>query len=180
MIWLGVAVATAGLYLLCVKEGFSVNKGDLIVLLSALLFAVHILVIDRFSPLVDSVKLACIQFFVTAFLAAIPMLIFEKPDAVAIAAFWAPLLYLGIVSGGIAYTLQILGQKNADPAVASLIMSLESVFAAIFGVLILNESFTARETIGCALMFTAIIVSQLDFRRFRLQLARRRTEDPNA
>ena len=173
-IWLSVLAALIGLYLLCVKEGFSVNKGDLFVLLCALVFAAHILVVDRFVPHVNGVQMSCIQFFVTSFIAAIPMLIFEKPTMAAIAGCWAPLLYLGIVSGGIGYTLQILGQKNADPTVASLILSLESVFAAISGVIFLGESFTGRELAGCALVFIATIMSQLDIKQFRLWLARRK------
>ncbi len=167
VIWLSVVAALAGLYLLCVKEGLSVNSGDLYVLLCALIFTVHILVVDRFSPNVDGVVMSCIQFFVASISAAIPMLIVEKPEISTVLACWAPLLYLGAVSGGIGYTLQILGQQRTDPTVASLIMSLEAVFAAISGVIFLNESFTGREIAGCALVFAATLVSQVDFRQLR-------------
>lgn len=175
-VWLSVLAALAGLYLLCVKEGFSVNTGDIYVLLCALIFTVHILAVDRFSPQVDGLMMSCIQFFVASLTAAIPMLIFERPDFRAIIACWMPLLYLGVISGGIGYTLQILGQKRTDPTVAALIMSLESVFAAISGVIFLSESFTGREIAGCALVFAATMVSQVDFRRFRVK-TKRRTEE---
>jgi len=170
-VWISVLAALVGLYLLCVKEGLSVNAGDLYVLLCALLFTIHILVVDRFSPHVDGVVMSCIQFFVASLTAAIPMLIIEKPAITAILACWAPLLYLGIISGGIGYTLQILGQQRTDPTVASLIMSLESVFAAISGGIFLSESFTGREIVGCALVFTATLVSQVDFRQLRQRKA---------
>jgi len=172
-VWLCVLAALAGLYLLCVKEGFSVNKGDLYVLLCALIFTAHILAVDRFSPHVDGVALSCIQFFVASLSAAVPMLLWEKPAIASILACWAPLLYLGVISGGVGYTLQILGQKRTDPTVASLILSVESVFAAISGVIFLSESFTGREIVGCALVFAATLASQVDFRRLRQQAARR-------
>ena len=171
-VWLSVLAALAGLYLLCVKEGFSVGAGDLYVLLCALVFTVHILIVDKFSPLTDGVTMSCIQFFVASLSAAIPMLLFEKPSFEALVSCWAPLVYLGVVSGGIGYTLQILGQKNTEPTVASLILSLESVFAAISGVLILGESFTGRELAGCALVFAATIASQVDFKRIFSRLGR--------
>jgi len=167
-VWLSVLAALVGLYLLCVKEGLSVNKGDLYVLLCALIFTIHILAVDRFAPHVDGVVMSCIQFFVASLSAAVPMLIWEKPGIAAIMACWAPLLYLGVISGGIGYTLQILGQKRTDPTLASLILSLEAVFAAISGVIFLSESFNGREIAGCALMFAATVVSQVDFRQIRL------------
>lgn len=174
LVWLSVLAAVAGLYLLCVKEGFSVDKGDLMVLLCALIFSVHILVVDWVSPYTDGVKISCIQFFVASATAAIPMIIFEKPDIQAIVSCWAPLLYLGVVSGGIGYTLQILGQKNTEPTVASLILSLESVFAAISGAMFLQERFSVKELIGCALMFAAIIVSQIDFKALISRMNKKR------
>lgn len=174
LVWLSVLAAVAGLYLLCVKEGFSIDKGDLMVLLCALIFSVHILMIDWVSPYTDGVKMSCIQFFVASATAAIPMIIFEKPDIQAIVSCWAPLLYLGVVSGGIGYTLQILGQKNTEPTVASLILSLESVFAAISGAMFLQERFSVKELIGCALMFAAIIVSQIDFKALISRMNKKR------
>ncbi len=164
VVWISVLAGVAGLYLLCVKEDFSVDKGDLMVLLCALVFSGHILIVDKVSPHTDCVRMSCIQFFVASAIAAVPMLIFEKPDIQVILSSWAPLLYLGVVSGGIGYTLQILGQKNTEPTVASLIMSLEAVFAAVSGVLFLQERFIAKELVGCILMFAAIIVSQINFR----------------
>ena len=182
-VWISVLAALVGLYLLCVKEGLSVNAGDLYVLLCALLFTIHILVVDRFSPYVDGVMMSCIQFFVASLTAAIPMLIIERPPITVILACWAPLLYLGIISGGIGYTLQILGQQRTDPTVASLIMSLESVFAAISGVIFLSESFTGREIVGCALVFIATLISQVDFKQLRqrkVPLAEDSKPNPNA
>ncbi len=168
MVWLSVLAALAGLYLLCITEGFSVNKGDLFTLLCAAIFSVHILVVDRVSPHTDGVTMSCIQFFVASLTAAIPMLIIEKTAFSVILAGWAPLLYLGIISGGIGYTLQILGQQRTEPTVASLIMSLESVFAAISGAVFLSESLRGREIIGCVIVFAAILVSQIDPRQLRI------------
>jgi drug/metabolite transporter (DMT)-like permease len=158
-VWISVAVAVAGFYLLSVKEGISINKGDAIVLLSALLFSFHILVIDKYSPRADGIKISCIQSFTAAGISAVCMLIFEQPSLSAILAGWAPIL--GVVSGAIGYTLQIIGQKYAEPSSASLILSLESVFAAVMGVIFLGEGFTAKELIGCVLVFGAIILSQI-------------------
>ncbi len=179
VVWLSVLAALAGLYLLCVKEGFSVAKGDLYVLLCALIFTVHILVVDKFSPITNGVVLSCIQFFVASLTAAIPMLIFEKPDFAEVISCWAPLLYLGVISGGAGYTLQILGQRNTEPTVASLILSLEAVFAALSGVLLLGETFTGRELAGCALMFAATIVSQVDVKRVQERLLRKNQTGAN-
>lgn len=162
VVWLSVLAALAGFYLLCITEGFSVNKGDLFTLLCAAIFSVHILVVDRVSAHADGVVLSCIQFFVASLTAAVPMLIIERTSFSAILAGWAPLLYLGVISGGIGYTLQILGQKRTEPTVASLIMSLESVFAAISGVVFLSESFNGREIIGCVLVLAATLFSQVD------------------
>lgn len=164
-VWISVAAAVAGLYLLSVKEGFSINQGDALVLLCALFFTFHILVIDKYSPQTDGVKMSCIQFFTAALFSAILMLVFERPSLSAVLACWAPILYLGVVSGAIGYTLQIIGQRDTDPAAASLILSLESVFAAITGVLFINESFTAKELIGCVFVFGATILSQVSTQR---------------
>ncbi|MEM5770067.1 MAG: DMT family transporter, partial [Bacillota bacterium] len=131
--------------------------------------------VDRFLPHVDGVVMSCVQFFVASFSGAIPMLIWEKPEISEIIACWAPLLYLGVISGGIGYTLQILGQKHTDATVAALIMSLESVFAAISGVVFLSESFTGREIVGCVLMFAATMVSQVDFRQLRMGVVKRKS-----
>lgn len=159
--WLGVALAVIGMYLLCIKEGFSISYGDFMVLLCAFVFSLHILTVDYFSPKVDGVRLSCIQFFVCGCLCAVPMMIFEHPEIYQILQAWLPLIYAGVLSSGVAYTLQIITQKHLNPTVASLLMSLESVFAALTGWLILNERLSPKELLGCVLVFAAIILAQL-------------------
>lgn len=160
-VWFCVALGVVGLYLLCMVGGFSLQKGDALVLLCALLFSCHIIAVDHFSPETDGVRLSCLQFFVTAVLATVCMFIFEKPAWSEILSAAVPILYAGIFSSGVGYTLQIVGQKDLDPAIASLAMSLESVFSALAGWLLLRQSLTPRELSGCALMFAAIIIAQL-------------------
>ena len=160
--WACVAIAVAGFYLLCVNEDFSVGKGDLAVLGCAAVFSVHILLIDFFvSRGADSVKMSCLQFAVTALLSALPMLIFERPELSAVWDARLPVLYAGVLSSGVGYTLQMIAQKHADPAAAALIMSLESVFAAISGWIILGEGLSPKELSGCGLVLAAVIISQL-------------------
>lgn len=161
IMWIGVGMATIGMYLLCVEKGFNINKGDFLVFISSIFFAVHILVIDYYSPKVDGIKMSCIQFFVSGFLSFIFMLVFEEVDLESIKSCWTSIAYAGILSSGIAFTLQILAQKNSDPTVVSIIFSLESVFAAISGWLFLNEKFTLKEVIGCVFVFSAVLVSQV-------------------
>lgn len=158
--WLGVALAVVGMYLLCITSGFSIAYGDFLVLLCAVAFSFHILTVDYFSPKVDGVKLSCLQFFVCGILSIFPMLT-EHPQISQILAAWMPIAYAGILSSGVAYTLQIITQKHLNPTVASLLMSLESVFAVLTGWLILHERLSARELFGCVLMFAAIILAQL-------------------
>lgn len=162
-IWIAVILSLCGLYLLCLTpgEGFTIGNGELLVLICAVLFSLHILVIDHFSPLVDGVKMSCIQFLVCGILSGIPALLFESPDLSGILAAKIPLLYAGVLSCGVAYTLQIVGQKNMNPTVASLILSLESCISVIAGWLILGQSLSGREILGCVLMFGAIILAQL-------------------
>lgn len=160
-VWAGVALALAGLYFLCITESLTIGKGDLLVFLCALLFSVHILVIDHFSPLVDGVAMSCIQFFVSGIICAVPMLLFEKPQIGHILAAWQPILYAGVMSCGVAYTLQIIGQKGMNPTVASLILSLESVISVLAGMILLGQKLSGREILGCALMFAAILLAQL-------------------
>lgn len=161
-VWLGVILATIGLYMLCMtSESFSLSKGDFLVLICAGFFSLHILIIDYFSPKCDGVRLSCIQFLVCGVISMIIAFIFENPNLKAILNGWLPILYAGVMSCGVAYTLQIIGQKNMDPTVASLILSLESVFSVLAGWLILNQRLTVRELGGCALMFLAIILAQL-------------------
>lgn len=156
-----VALSVAGLYFLCMTEKLSLGIGDLYVLVCAVVFSVHILVVDHFSPLVDGVRLSAIQFLTAGVLCAVPMLLFEAPNLTGIQAAWKPILYAGVLSCGVAYTLQILGQKGADPTVASLLMSLESVFSVLAGWVILGQALSLKELFGCGLMFCAIILAQL-------------------
>lgn len=160
-IWLAVVLALIGLYLLCITEEFSIGQGDFLVLICSFLFSVHILVIDYFSPLVDGVKMSCIQFFVCGIVSGIPALFTETIIWRNILQAWMPILYSGVMSCGVAYTLQIIGQKNMNPTVASLILSLESCIAVLAGWMILGERLTSREAIGCVLMFAAIVFAQL-------------------
>ena len=160
-VWAAVALSITGLYFLCITEGFSVGKGDTIIFLCAVVFAVHILVIDYFSPRVDGVKMSCIQFFVCG-IASLPfMFALEEPTIKGMVEGYGPLLYAGVMSCGVAYTLQIVGQKNVNPAIASLILSLESCFSVLAGWIILGERLSAREIFGCILMFGAIILAQM-------------------
>lgn len=167
LVWAGVGVCVAGMYLLCFSGGISgLYLGDLLVFACALSFTAHILTIDHFSPRTDGVKMSCIQFFVAGALSFIAMLLFESPDWSAVLAAWLPLVYAGVFSSGVAYTLQIVGQRNTDPTVASLLMSLESVFAGLGGWLLLNEQLSSRELAGCVLVFAAVILAQVpDFFR---------------
>lgn len=161
-LWLAVVFAVAGLYLLCMKSGsFRLEFGDTLLLLCALAFAFHIMVIDHYTQKVDGVKMSCIQFFVCGILSAVLMFLLEEPSFSAICIAWAPVLYTGILSCGVAYTLQIVGQKGMNPVVASLIMSLESVISAIAGWIILGQVLSGREIAGCIVMFLAIIIAQL-------------------
>lgn len=160
-IWAAVIMALIGLYLLCITDGFSIGKGDILVLVCAVLFSLHILVIDYFSPLTDGVKMSCIQFLVCGILSGIPALILEHPRMSSILAAWQPILYAGVMSCGVAYTLQIVGQKNMNPTVASLILSLESCISVLAGWLILGQKLSTKEILGCVIMFAAIILAQL-------------------
>ena len=161
IIWISAVIAVIGMYLLCVNEGFSISFGDVLVLICALLFSGHILAVDYFSPYVNGVKLSCIQFFTCGILSGILMFIFEEPTIEGIVGARIPILFSGIMSCGVAYTLQILGQQNTNPFIASLLMSLESVFAVLAGWVLLGQALSVKETIGCILMFTAIIMAQV-------------------
>ncbi len=165
-IWCSVAIAVGGLYLLCMTgSGFSIQKGDLLLLLGAVMFSFHILTIDYFSPKVDGVKMSCIQFFTCGILSMVCMFLFEQPQIGAILQAWIPIVYAGVLSCGVAYTLQIVGQKGMNPTVASLILSMESVISVIAGWLILHQKLSGRELLGCVLMFVAIILVQLPERK---------------
>lgn len=164
-VWISVLLSVIGLYFLCMTDRLYLGKGDLLVMLCALAFSFHILIIDHFSPMVDGVRMACIQFAVVAVLCGIPALILERPTMSALLSAWAPILYAGMLSSGVGYTLQIVAQKNYDPTIASLIMSLESVFSVLAGWFILKQALSARELFGCVLMFGAIILVQLPERK---------------
>lgn len=167
-VWVGIAITLVGLYLLCMSETLRLQSSDLLLLACALLFAVHILVVDYFSPQVDGVRMSCIQFFVCGVLSLIPMFFSEirvgadvwlanltDPGA------WLAILYAGVLSCGVAYTLQIVGQNGINPTVASMLLSLESVFSVLAGWIILKQSLGAKELLGCGLIFIAIILAQL-------------------
>lgn len=164
--WIGVALGTIGLYFLCITSSFTIAPGDLIVLIGAGFWATHILVIDYFLTKVsDPVRMSMYQFAVVAVISLIGAIIYEEMSLSAIIDCAIPIFYAGALSGGIGFTFQILGQKHTNPTVASLILSLEAVFAAVFGFLLLNEMMTPREIAGCLLMFSAIIISQLPDRK---------------
>lgn len=162
MVWICVVLAAIGFWLLCIKEGFYVGKGDWLVLCCAVFFALHIMVIDYFNAKqVNGMLMACIQFFTAGILMTICMLLFEQPKLDSILDAKYTILYAGLMSSGAAFTLQILGQRDTDPTAATLLMSLESVFAALSGWLILHEALTPKELIGCVLVFLAVILAQL-------------------
>lgn len=176
-IWIGMLITVAGLYLLCMTDTLRFQTSDLMVLLCAFLFAVHILVIDHFSPLVDGVRLSCIQFFVCGLLGCIPTFWIDMQHSVAgirswSTAFgtgqaWIAILYAGIFSCGVGYTLQIIGQNGLNPTLASMLMSLESVFSVLAGWLLLGEVLTGRQLAGCVLIFAAILFAQIPFDRLK-------------
>ncbi|MCR5825386.1 MAG: DMT family transporter [Oscillospiraceae bacterium] len=163
VVWCGVAAALLGLYYLSFAAGGapSFNAGDLYVLGCAFVFSFHILAVDHFTERFDGVVLACLQFFVAAAESLVLALVFEGLPLGAIADCALPILYAGLISGGIGYTLQIVAQKDGDPAVVSLLLSLESLFAALSGALLLHERLSARELFGCALMLLAVVLVQL-------------------
>ncbi|MBQ0038490.1 MAG: DMT family transporter [Clostridiales bacterium] len=162
-IWISVLLAVGGLYCLCISEHFTITRGDFLVLLCSVLFAVHILLIDHFTQKVNGIALSCGQFLVAAILSGIGMLIFEHPSLSAILTCVGPILYVGIFSSGVAYTLQILAQKDGNPTVVCLLLSMESVFSTLSGAIILHEVLSGREYFGCVLMLTAVILSQIPF-----------------
>lgn len=172
IIWFCVALGAVGFYLLTMAgkgTGFSLQTGDFFVLLCAVAFSGHIMVVDHFSPKCDGIKLSCIQFLTVGVISIFLMFIFENPVLEDIIDCWLPIMYCGVFSSGVAYTLQVVGQKHAEPTVATLIMSLESVFAVLFGVLIAGESLSLVEGIGCIVIFIAVIIPQLPSKEERLQ-----------
>ena len=164
MLWISVLIALVGLYFLSIRGDFSMSKGDLLVLASAVAFTFQILLVDHYSPKVDIIRLNCIQFSVMAILSFVPMMVLEQPKMGAISDAWLTIVYAGVFSGCGAYTLQMLGQRRVEPTMASLLLSPENVFAALAGWAILGQKMSARELLGCALVFAAIIGSQLPWR----------------
>lgn len=164
-VWAGAAIAAFGMYLLCMSESLSLGRGDTLVFLCAVLFSVHILVIDFFSPKADGVELSCIQFLTAGVIGSVLAFVFEKPDAGDFLKGIVPLAYAGILSSGVAYTLQVVGQRDMDPTIASLILSLESVVSMLAGWVILGQALTGRELTGCGLVFGAVILVQLPGRK---------------
>lgn len=156
-----IVLATAGLYMLSIREGFQIESGDIYEILGALVFSLHILAIDHFSRKLSGVKLSCMQFLVSGIICTAIAWVTERPDLNSILGAWLPILYAGVLSSGVAYTLQIVGQRGMNPTVASLIMSMESVMSVLAGWLILGQALSRRELAGCALMFTAIVLAQL-------------------
>lgn len=173
-VWIAVAITVVGLYLLCMSGKLSFQLSDGLIFLCALVFSFHILTVDHFSPIVDGVRMSCIQFFVCGVISFVPMLFLEVAP-VGISAWavplanidaWVSILYAGVCSSGIAYTLQIVGQQGVNPTVASLLLSLESVFAVLSGAVILRERMSARELVGCLLIFIAITLAQVPVSKF--------------
>ncbi len=158
--WIGVGIAVIGLYLLCVKEGFSVERGDIIVLIGTIFWALQIIIVDLFTETTDGMKLSCVQFIVAGLLSAVAAFVFETPKLSAIIDCSGPILYTAIMVVGVAYTLQIIGQKSTPPTVAAIILSLESVFAVLSGAFFLGETMNGRELSGCVLVFVAVLLTQ--------------------
>lgn len=159
--WISVLIAATGMYFICINEAFTINKGDMYILVCAFCFAIHILCVESVIQGLDGVRLSFIQFFTSSILNFILMFIFESPSWENMLLAWQPICYAGIMSSGVAYTLQIVGQKYVSSVLASMLMSLESVFAMLSGWLLLGQVLTSRELWGCTLVFAAIILAQL-------------------
>ncbi len=164
-VYVSVGISIVGMYFLCMNEDFSIAYGDVLVLICALMFAFHIMIVDRFVKEIDGIKLSCIQFLTAGLFCLLPMVVLEKPNLTSILEAIVPILYAGVLSSGAGYTLQIVGQKGADPSIAGMILSLESVFAALAGTILLHEVLSLRELFGCILVFGAIIFSQIQFQK---------------
>ncbi len=167
-VWVGVVIAIVGLYLLCIDGEFVIKTPDILLMLCALCFSFHIMIIDHFSPKVDGLRMSCIQFMVTGVITAVPMFFFEMRGDIRgwLGGFtnldaWIPLLYAAIFSCAVGYTLQIIGQKGLNPTIASLLMSLESVFSVLAGWVLLKQKLSAKELLGCLLIFIAVVLAQL-------------------
>lgn len=159
--WIGIVIAIIGLYLLSINEDFSISNGDLLVLIGSVGWAIHILLIDNFTKKIDPLKLSSIQFATCSILSLVMAIIFEDINMVGISGAMVSILYGGLLSVGVAYTLQVVAQKNAKPSHAAILLSMESVFGALGGAMFLGERIGARGLVGCILIFIAIIISQL-------------------
>lgn len=160
-VWLSVALAVFGLYMLCGMGGFSMNLGEGLTLICAVAFALHIMYIDHVSPGADGIRLSCMQFFTAGVISLILAFALEQPTWQMLRSCMIPILYSGVCSSGIAYTLQMVAQSKTEPTTASLLMSLESVFSALFGWLIINQTLSPMELGGCALVFAGVVLAQL-------------------
>ncbi|MEN6596114.1 MAG: DMT family transporter [Clostridiaceae bacterium] len=165
MLWICVVLAAVGLYFLSIRGDFTMSLGDLSVLGCAVVFTFQILLVDHYAPKVDIMRLNFIQFSVMALLSAVPMALFEEPKMANIMDAWLTLLYAGLFSGCVAYSLQMFGQRRLEPTTASLLLSLEAVFSAIAGWLILGQVLEGRELLGCGLVFAAVVASQLPWQK---------------
>ncbi|MBO4415652.1 MAG: DMT family transporter [Lachnospiraceae bacterium] len=161
IMWLGAIISLAGMYLLCISETMSVNIGDVLTFFCAVFFAVHIIVVGRFAPFVDGIKLSCIQFFIAGVLSTFAAFIFEDPDPAKMLEALIPILYAGVLSCGVAFTLQTIAQKKVDPVLCSLLFSLESVFSVLTAWVILHDTLSVKEIIGCILVFAAVVLVQI-------------------
>lgn len=160
LLWICVGISVIGLYLLCVSDGYRLELADILLLACALFFAFHIIFIDYISPNTNGVLVSCVQFFVSGLFCMVAMFLFESPSFTGILKAYIPILYTGVLSCGVAYTFQILGQKYVEPTKASLILCLESVVAVLAGWLLLQQALSIRELLGCIIMFVAIIMAQ--------------------
>ncbi len=186
ILWLCVLIALFGMYLLCLSDGGGINKGDIYTLVCAFLYSIQILTIDRYAGKVDVIALSMFQFGLGAIISCICMFLFEEPTVSQFMVAAVPVLYAGILSSGVAFTLQIAAQRHISPTLATLIMSLESVFAALFGWILLRQALSSREIVGCVLVFSAIILSELPLgnlpmikKRKTLKLGIDKTPDPD-
>ncbi len=161
IIWFCVAIAVVGMYFLCMTDDFSISIGDFLVFMCAVMFSVHFMLLDKYSPIVDCVRMSCIQFVVCGLISLVTSVMFETITLEGIIAAWFPIMYAGVFSSGIAFTLQSLAQRDTSPFVASLIVSLESVVSVLAGFVLLGETLTTREITGCVLIFVAIIFAQV-------------------
>ena len=161
LVWAGAVLAVAGFYFLCITQNSGINKGDILVFFCAVLFSFHIMIIDYFAPKADGVQLSCVQFYVSGIICMVAAFLLETPSMQEIMAGAIPILYAGIFSCGVAYTLQIVGQARVNPTVASMILSLESVISVLAGWVILQETLTGRQIVGCILVFGAVILAQI-------------------